>query len=58
MVTTKDGDQLDRFKQLARELGCDEDEAAFEEALRKVAKRKTAPQPAPPKRKPARDEST
>ena len=58
MTKPPDNSQHDRFKQLARELGCDEDEAAFEEALRKVAKRKTAPQPAPPKRKPARDEST
>jgi hypothetical protein len=30
--------QLDRFKEAARELGCDEDPRAFEEALRKVGK--------------------
>jgi hypothetical protein len=30
-------DQVERFKALARELGCDEDEAAFEVALKKVA---------------------
>lgn len=41
--------QHDRFKQLARELGCDEDEAAFEEALRKVAQ-----SPHQPKREPKR----
>ena len=35
-------DQIDRFKELARELGCDEDEVAFEAALKKVAE---APQP-------------
>ena len=35
-------DQIDRFKELARELGCDEDEAAFEAALKKVAE--AAPQ--------------
>jgi hypothetical protein len=29
--------QIDRFKELARELGCEEDEVAFEETLRKVA---------------------
>jgi hypothetical protein len=34
---TTDADQIDRFKELARELGCDEDEAVFEEALKKVA---------------------
>lgn len=30
--------QPDKFRDLARELECDEDEAAFEEAVRKVAK--------------------
>jgi hypothetical protein len=34
---TNDLDQVDRFKELARELGCDEGEAAFEAALKKVA---------------------
>lgn len=34
--------QADRFRELARELECDEDEAAFEDKLRKVA---TAPKP-------------
>lgn len=29
--------QLDRFKRMSRELGCDEDEASFDEALGKVA---------------------
>jgi hypothetical protein len=37
--------QLDKFRQLARELECDEDEAAFEDKVRKVA---TAPKPATP----------
>lgn len=32
--------QADKFRDLARELECDEDEAAFEEKVRKVA---TAP---------------
>lgn len=32
--------QLDGFIKAARELGCDEDEAAFEAAVRKVAKAK------------------
>jgi len=29
--------QSDKFKDLAQELECDEDEAAFEETVRKVA---------------------
>lgn len=29
--------QIERFKAIARELECDEDPAAFEEALRKIA---------------------
>lgn len=29
--------QVERFKQAARELGASEDEAAFEETIRKVA---------------------
>ncbi len=46
MMTTISDDkpQPDKFRDLARELGCDEDEAAFEEKVRKVAK---VPRPAP-----------
>ena len=29
--------QIEGFKDLARELGCDEDEAAFDRALRRIA---------------------
>ena len=39
----KDGDpkpQPERFKQMARELGCDEDEDAFKEKLRQVIRHK------------------
>lgn len=43
--------QHDRFKQLARELGCDEDEAAFDRALLKVAKSDPIPKHVPKKRK-------
>jgi len=32
--------QLDKFKKLARELECDEDEARWDERLKKVAKAK------------------
>ena len=34
--------QPDKFRDLARELECDEDEAAFEEKVRRVA---TSPKP-------------
>lgn len=43
--------QHDRFKELARELGCEGDPAAFEVALRKLAEGK-APKHQPKKRKP------
>ena len=32
--------QSDKFKDAARELGCDEDEGRWEERLRKVAKQR------------------
>lgn len=35
--------QSERFKQAARELGCDESEERFDEALRAVAKHKPKP---------------
>jgi hypothetical protein len=44
--------QHDRFKELARELGCDEDEAAFDEALRRVATAPPLRKHEPKKRKP------
>lgn len=37
------GDSHKTFEQLARELECDEDEAAFEEVVRKVAKKPLTP---------------
>jgi hypothetical protein len=36
--------QLDKFKQAARELECDEDEARWDERLKKVAEHKPAPE--------------
>jgi hypothetical protein len=46
--------QLERFKEAARMLGCDEDEATFEARLKKIA---NAPAPKKPvkakKKKPA-----
>jgi hypothetical protein len=40
--TDHDKAQADKFRDMARELECDEDEAAFEDKVRKVA---TAPKP-------------
>lgn len=42
------GDQLSRFKETARALGCNEDKVKFEAQLRKIAAHK------PTKDKPAR----
>lgn len=36
--------QIDRFKEAARELGCDEDEARFDEKLKEIAKHKPPPE--------------
>ena len=36
--------QLDKFKEAARELGVDEDEARWDERLKKLAKAKPAPE--------------
>lgn len=42
---TEPKSQPDKFRDLARELECDEDEAAFEDKVRRVA---TAPKPPEP----------
>jgi hypothetical protein len=42
-----DQSQSERFKQAARELGCDESEERFVETVRKIAK-------APPQHKPSK----
>ncbi len=44
MTAKPDKTQSDKFKEAARELECDEDEARWDERLRKVAKQKVAPQ--------------
>lgn len=36
-------DQLRKFREIARELGCDEDPEAFKRAVRKLAKAPPAP---------------
>ena len=42
---TDEKPQADKFRDMARELECDENEAAFEDKVRKVA---TAPKPSVP----------
>jgi len=49
-TNTGDLDQIDRFKELARELGCDENEAAFEAALKKIADSKISMKHEPKRR--------
>ena len=39
-----DKSQLDKFKQAAREISADEDEAHWDERLKKIAKAKPAPE--------------
>lgn len=40
-----DTPQVDKFRELARELECDEDEAAFDERLKKLAPKTPSSQP-------------
>ena len=40
--------QSDRFKQMAHELGCDEDEEAFKEKLKRVIRHKPKDEPGLP----------
>ena len=42
--------QLDEFKKTARELECDEDEARWDERLKKVAKSKPEPEKPEPEK--------
>jgi hypothetical protein len=50
-MTDNRNEQTEKFKELARELECDEDEAAFEEKVRKVAKpTEGGPTPSPARR--------
>lgn len=39
-----DKGQLDKFKQAARELECDDDDRRFKERLKEIAKAKPAPE--------------
>jgi hypothetical protein len=40
--------QIDRFKEAARELECDDDEKHFKERLGKLVKQRPAPEPEKP----------
>lgn len=44
--SSTDKPQADKFRDLARELECDEDEARFEEAVKRIAV--TTPEPEKP----------
>jgi hypothetical protein len=44
MVDKIDQSQAERFKEIARMIECDEDEARWDETLRKVAKQKPEPE--------------
>ena len=43
-IPTRGDTQSDKFKATARELECDEDEARWDERLKKVARQKPAPE--------------
>jgi hypothetical protein len=51
--TKHDTEQSRRFIEAARKAGCSEDEAVFDENLKKIARHKTpaAKAPAPPRKK-------
>lgn len=44
----KQAEQIKRFKEAAREIGTDDDEARLNEKLRKLAKQRPAPVPDKP----------
>ena len=41
----ENSEQLDRFKEAARQLECDDDEAKFNAKLKKIAKAKSPSEP-------------
>jgi len=45
-MTKQDIPQLDKFKEAARELECDDDDQRFKERLGKIAKTKSQPEKA------------
>ena len=50
MENEKPKPQIDKFRELARELETDHDEAAFDERLKKLATAKPAPKTQAPKK--------
>jgi hypothetical protein len=52
--TNPPSEQSKAFIKAARELGCDEDEAHFEETLKKVARHKPPPDAPPTPAKPTK----
>ncbi len=49
--------QVNKFATTAREIGCDESEAAFDDRLRKIAKAPPPPDPKPKSRKAGKTEA-
>jgi hypothetical protein len=45
-IPTRETDQSERFKEAARQLGCDESEKRFDEALREAANHRPKPEQA------------
>ncbi|KKC27240.1 hypothetical protein [Sphingomonas sp. SRS2] len=45
-MTDEPKTQLDKFKEAARDLGCDDDEARFDERVKKLVKQKPGENPA------------
>lgn len=48
MITNPKTPQLDKFKEAARALECDDDEARFDERVKKLVKQKRVPGPEKP----------
>jgi hypothetical protein len=46
VMAKKPSEQVERFKEAARMLGCDEDESAFEAKLKKIANARAIKPPA------------
>lgn len=57
MAKSADAAQIERFRETARRLGCDEDKEKFEAQLGKIAEHKPAKEPAPEKKRPGKKPS-
>ncbi len=49
MTDERDAEQVKRFKEVARSIGCDESEEAFDEKLKVIARHKPKDKPPPEK---------